>query len=318
MAWLRLILHGKAAANPRVRAAVAAVREEGHRVEVRVTWEAGDAERMTAEAVADAKAGRVDTIVAGGGDGTVNEVFGASYGAGLPPGCSLGVLPLGTANDFAHSAGIPVEDLTAALRLVTAAPPHMIDLGLFDGRPFVNLLSGGFGSRVTAETDPELKRRLGGLAYVLTGVSRFRELAPSRGRVRADNFSWEGSFLALAVGNGRMAGGGMPLCPDAVLDDGLLDLMILPEPPADARIAILMRLLREGAAGIQALQVTARSSWFEYEAESQICVNLDGEHAHGDSFRIECLREVLPVHLGGAASVLDRRPAHLVVSAAVK
>src|SRR5262245_32230924 len=101
--------------------------------------------------------------------------------------------------------------------------------GLSQQQTVHKLVFGGFGSRVTVETDPDLKRRLGGLAYVLTGISRFAELSANRGSFRAEDFSWEGPFVALAIGNGRQAGGGVPLCPDAVLDDGLLDLMILPE-----------------------------------------------------------------------------------------
>ena len=189
MATVRIILHGKAAGDARVRKAVQALRRDGHLIEVRVTWEPGDAARLTAEAVAEARNEGLDCIVAGGGDGTINEVFAAAYAAGLPAGCALGVLPLGTANDFAHAAGVPVDDLTAALRIAASAPSRAIDLGLVDGRPFINLVSGGFGSRVTAETDPELKRRLGGLAYAITGISRFAELSANRGVFRAEGFS---------------------------------------------------------------------------------------------------------------------------------
>ena len=57
-------------------------------------------------------------------------------------------------------------------------------MGLLNGKPFINLVSGGFGSRVTVETDPELKRRLGGLAYLLTGISRFAKLSANRGSFR--------------------------------------------------------------------------------------------------------------------------------------
>ena len=305
MAKLRIILHGKAAGNAGVRAAVHQLRQEGHAAEVRVTWEPGDAARMTADAVAAAGEGKIDCIVAGGGDSTINEVFGAAYKAGLPPECSLGVLPLGTANDFAHAAGVPVANLTAALQLAARGPPHRIDVGLLDGKPFVNLASGGFGSRVTVETDPELKRRLGGLAYVLTGISRFAELSASRGRFRAEGFSWEGPFVAVAIGNGRQAGGGVQLCPDALIDDGLLDLMILPELDHAARLEAFSHLLREGAAGIRAQQVTARSSWFEFESDADLNVNLDGEPALTKHFRVECRRRVLPVHLSDTPLVSD-------------
>jgi lipid kinase YegS len=306
VAKIRIILHGKAAGNAGVRTAVHALRQNGHVVDVGVTWEPGDAARMTVQAVAGADASEIDCIVAGGGDGTINEVFAAAYTARLPAGCSLGILPLGTANDFAHATGIPLHDMTAALQLAAVATPRWIDLGLLDGQPFVNLVSGGFGSRVTVETDPELKRRLGGLAYVLTGISRFAELSANRGTFRAEGFSWEGRFVAVAIGNGRQAGGGVPLCPDATIDDGQLDLMILPELDHAARLEAFSHLLREGAAGIRAELVTTRSSWIEYESDDDLNVNLDGEPTTAKRFRIECRERVLPVRLGQSA--LLRKP----------
>ena len=312
-----------------------------------MTWEPGDAERLTAEAAAEAAKGKIDCIVAGGGDGTINEVFAAAYAAGLPTHCSLGVLPLGTANDFAHSAGVSVKNITAALRIAATAPPQLIDLGLLNGAPFVNLVSGGFGSRVTVETDPELKRRLGGLAYVITGVSRFADLSANRGRFRAEGFSWEGPFLALAIGNGRQAGGGVPLCPNALIDDGLLDLTILPDLDSVARFdafsqhllpsidysqylrpnttflrhllpnsafaryllphTAFSRLLRKGEAAIRAEQVTARSPWIEYELEHDLNINLDGEPRVMKRFRVECRKRLLPVRLGKGAFLSSHR-----------
>jgi lipid kinase YegS len=298
VAAIRIILHGKAAGDAGVRAAVHRLRQNGHLAEVRVTWEPGDAARLTTEGVADAGAGKVNCIVAGGGDGTINEVFATAYGSGLPEECSLGVLPLGTANDFAHATGVPVHDPTAALQLVADNRPRWIDMGLLNSKPFINLVSGGFGSRVTVETDPELKRHLGGLAYVLTGISRFAELSANRGGFRAEGFSWEGPFVALAIGNGRQAGGGVPLCPDALLDDGLLDLMIMPELNHAARLDAFSHLLRDGASAIRNQLVTARSSWIEYESDNDLNVNLDGEPTLVKRFRIECRRRVLPVHIG--------------------
>jgi len=298
VARVRIILHGKAAGNTGVRAAVHKLRQDGHSVEVRVTWEPGDAARMTEEAIAKTGGDKINCIVAGGGDGTINEVFGAAYTVGLPEECCLGVLPLGTANDFAHSTGVPLQDLTAALQLAASGSPQRIDLGLLNGKPFVNLASGGFGSRVTVETDPELKRRLGGLAYVFTGISRFTELAANHGSFRAEGFSWAGRFVAVAIGNGRQAGGGVPLCPDALIDDGLLDLMILPELDHAARLEAFSHLLREGAAAIRAEQITTRSSWIEFESDEDLNVNLDGEPTLLKRFRAECRQRVLPVRLG--------------------
>ena len=112
MAWRhRIILYGKQGANQELRDAVEAVRADGHPVGVRVTWEAGDSGLFAAEAARDG----IDTVIAGGGDGTVNEVLNGLLQA---EGCTgaLGVVPLGTANDFARSAGIPLQ-LEAALRV---------------------------------------------------------------------------------------------------------------------------------------------------------------------------------------------------------
>jgi lipid kinase YegS len=295
---IRIILHGKAASDARLRTAVGVLREDSQTVEVRVTWEPGDAARLTGEAVVDAGRGKINCIVAGGGDGTINEVFAAAHAAGLPEGCSLGIIPLGTANDFSHSAGVPTGDIAAALRIAASAPPRLIDVGLLNGRLFANLVSGGFGSRVTVETDPKLKRRFGGLAYAMTGISHFAELSENQGLFRADGFSWQGHFLALAIGNGRQAGGGIPLCPDALIDDGLLDLMILPAMDHAARREAFSHLLREGASGIRAQLITTRSSWIEYESMHDLNVNLDGEPTVLKRFRAECRPRALPVRLG--------------------
>ncbi|GAA0315855.1 lipid kinase YegS [Sphingomonas oligophenolica] len=245
-----------------------------------------------------ARQGRVDRIVAGGGDGTVNEVFAAAFRAGSFEHCSFGILPLGTANDFARSTGIPIDDMTAALRLALAAPVRWIDMGVLDDSPFVNLVTGGFGSRVTAETDPALKRALGGFAYVLTGLSRARQLTACRGRFTARDFSWEGSFLALAIGNGRQAGGGIPLCTEALLNDGELDLMIVPELNRDARLDALGRFLQTGAGGVDDLKIAVRSPWIAFEADEDIFINLDGESRSVRRFHVACHKAAMPVHLG--------------------
>jgi diacylglycerol kinase family enzyme len=198
----------------------------------------------------------------------------------------------------------------AAEPLVVRAQPTMVRVGILQASPAGSLqqYSAQFrnGLSVTVETNPELKRRLGGLAYVLTGISRFAELSANRGAFRAEGFSWEGRFVAVAIGNGRQAGGGVPLCPDAMIDDGHLDLMILPELDHAARLEAFSHLLMEGAAGIRAGLVRTRSSWIEYESDDDLNVNLDGEPTTAKRFRVECRERVLPVRLGQSA--LLRKP----------
>ncbi|UUC52120.1 lipid kinase YegS [Pseudomonas citronellolis] len=288
-----LILHGKQAANDAVRAAVLARREAGWRLDVRVTWEEGDAERLVDEALA---AG-YPTLVAGGGDGTARAVAEALYRADAA--ASLALLPLGTANDFARAAGIPLEPAAALGLLEEVARP--IDLGEVEGRIFLNMATGGFGSTVTANTSEDLKKALGGAAYLLTGISRFSEVHSAEGHFRGPGFDWQGEFLALGIGNGRQAGGGHPLCAQALADDGLLDVSILPAP--GDMLSALGSLLGSGG-GLQELFVRARLPWVELEAGEGLAINLDGEPLQARRARFEVRPAALRLHLPADSPLL--------------
>ena len=285
----RLVLHGKQAAHPELREQVARLRHEGIDAGVRVTWEPGDAERYAAEAAND----RVDLVLAGGGDGTLNEVAGALASLPLPADAlpALAVLPLGTANDFATAAGVP-DTLEDALRYARAHRHRAVDLvrvDCSDGRRawFVNVATGGFGSEVTAETSEELKRTFGRVAYLLTGLARFGSLRPAHGRFAAPGFNWEGDFLTLGIGNARLAGGGHALCPEALLDDGLIDVAILPAPEEGALAEVVGKLFRDGRAGLESSTVRARVPALSVSAPDGLTLNLDGEPLQADGFHFE-------------------------------
>ena len=138
----RLILNGKKADRPDVREAVQAVRSAGHQLEVRVTWERGDAVRFVAEASREG----VPRVIAGGGDGSVNEAANALMAVDAASRPALGILPLGTANDFATACRIPMDPF-AALLLAATGDPRPIDLGRCNDAFFVNVASGGLGPR---------------------------------------------------------------------------------------------------------------------------------------------------------------------------
>ncbi|MGQ7818508.1 lipid kinase YegS [Metapseudomonas furukawaii] len=292
-----LILHGKQAANEEVRAAVHARRAAGWELAVRVTWEGGDAARLVKEALA---AG-YRTLVAGGGDGTLKEVAEAMAKANTD--ASLVLLPLGTANDFARAAGVPLEP-GAALALLDT-PPSPIDLGDADGHLFLNMVTGGFGSRITASTSEDLKKVLGGAAYFLTGLTHFAEVHSAFGRFRGPDFAWEGEFLALGIGNGRQAGGGHPLCPQALADDGLLDLCIIPAP--QDVVGTLGTLLSGGILGLETVSVSARLPWVEVEAPEGLDLNLDGEPLESRRLRISARAAALSVHLPSDSPLIGSR-----------
>ena len=294
----RLILNGKSAGDDAVREAVQALRDAGVALDVRVTWEGGDAERYVAEAIADG----VGTIIAGGGDGTLSEVVTtlAHRGEAADALPVLGLLPLGTANDFATAAGICVAP-DVALRLVRDAPAAAIDLLRLqangDTHWVANLASGGFGTEVTTDTHEGLKKWLGGLAYVLTGLSRLGRIEPLRARLHGPDFEWEGEFIALGIGNGRQAGGGQALCPDALIDDGLLDVTIVP-PLEGELLATFGTAMTEGKlAALDDVAVRRQLQWIEIDAADALTLNLDGEPVEAGHFRIHCVPKRLRMQL---------------------
>lgn len=289
-----LILHGKQALNEAVRAAVQNKRDQGWELAVRLTWEAGDARRLVDEALA---AG-YRQIVAGGGDGTLRDIAEAM--AVNSTRASLVLLPLGTANDFARAANIPLEP-DQALDLLDVVP-SAIDLGEVSGHVFLNMATGGFGSQVTANTSEELKKILGGAAYLFTGLSRFSELHAAYGELHGPDFQWSGELLALGIGNGRQAGGGHVLCPQALVDDGLLDISILPAP--QEVVGTLKSLLADGF-GIESMFVRARLPWVEIKVSEGLCINLDGEPLEGDSLRFSTRPAALLVHLPERSPLLS-------------
>ena len=294
----RLILNGKSAGDDAVREAVSALRDSGVRLDVRVTWEGGDAERYVAEAIADG----VDTVIAGGGDGTLSEVATTlahrdESAEALP---ALALLPLGTANDFASACGIPA-DPEAALRLVRDGAAVPMDLLKLDANGqahwAANLASGGFGTEVTTETHEGLKKLLGGLAYVVTGLTKLGRIEPQRARLRGPGFAWEGEFIALGIGNGRQAGGGQALCPEALIDDGLLDVTVVPPLQGELLATVGTALAAGKDAALDGVAVRRQLSWIEIEAPQTLTLNLDGEPVQAMAFRIQCMPKRLRMHL---------------------
>jgi lipid kinase YegS len=286
----RLILNGKCAGDAGLRTAVEALRAEDVCIDVRVTWEAGDAERCVNEAIADG----VGTLVAAGGDGTLSAVAAAlaqrdDDAQGLP---SLGVVPLGTANDFANAARIPLA-ADAALRLVLNAPPQPVDLLRVRAndreRWVVNLASGGFGTEATINTNQALKSMLGSLAYVISGLGQLGRIEPQHARLHGPGFEWVGDFIVLGVGNGRQAGGGQALCPDAFIDDGQLELTIVPPLEGDLAATLGTAMIEGRAAALERVATRARLAWLEIETQIPLTLNLDGEPLQATRFRIDCV-----------------------------
>lgn len=270
------------------RTAVAALRARGHRVRPHLTFEGGDAKRF---ARAAARRGD-DLIIAAGGDGTINEVVNGMVRSRWQP--RLGIVPAGTANDFATGLGIP-EDVARAAASAVGGRAVAVDVARVNTRCFINVSTGGFGAEATESADASAKRRLGPLAYLLTGARQFAELEPVQGRFAAGGETvFDGEFLFFAVGNARQTGGGSRVTPRADRADGVLDLVVVPAMPRMEFLALLPDL-RAGthlnAPGV----VYARARTIDVETAVELAVNADGEPLRGDRFRYRVASRPLSV-----------------------
>jgi lipid kinase YegS len=281
---IELILNGKVAGNDALRAAVARQREAGHRIEVRVTWEKGDARRFVSEA------NRVDLLIAAGGDGTLNEVLHGLMDLSSSARPVLGIVPLGTANDFATGCGIP-RDPEKALALCMKSEPVLIDVGKANDHWFINAASSGFGAEITATTSPELKRLLGAAAYTVMRAILAINIHQYHGRLRLPDREIIGSGPVAIVGNGRQTGGGIEVAPRARIDDGLLDVLVVRQISPTALLAAARELQQLPPDGEYISYFQTR--WVEVHPEEAIRVNLDGQPLHFSSVRYEAVPKAI-------------------------
>ncbi len=290
MIKIRIILNGKKADQADVRAAVSALREDAVKVEVRVTWEKGDATRFVDEATKEG----VSRIIAAGGDGTINEVVNAMLTHEAKECPILAIMPLGTANDFASACNIPKDPLEA-LRLAIHGSPSPVDVGKANDRYFLNVATGGFVTQVTAEVPQGLKNLLGGSAYALAAIVKSLGFEPSQGRLLAEGIELQGSAIAGAVCNCRQAGGGQVLAPEAYINDGLLDVMIILTFPISDIGQVIQEILNPSYESRYVRRF--RSKWVESWPQRKRTVNLDGEPYEADHIRFEVMPRQLKLVL---------------------
>ncbi len=180
------------------------------------TARAGEAETLARTAVADG----FTSIVAAGGDGTVNEVVNGIAGTGA----TLGLLPLGTMNVYAAELGLPANDLEACWQIIAQEQTRHVDLPSANEKHFVQLAGVGFDAQAIKETSRALKRSFGPLSYIVS-AAQIAARQPPRLRIESEHaVTEEGSFVL--VGNGRLYGGPFPFFKQAVIDDGLFDVLI--------------------------------------------------------------------------------------------
>jgi diacylglycerol kinase (ATP) len=182
---------------------------------LRPTSAPGEARSLAADAVAEG----CTTIVAAGGDGTINEVVNGIGQSNV----KLGLLPIGTMNVFAAELGLPMNNLRRCWDIIEAGHVRRVDLARANHHYFVQLGGIGFDAQIVQTTSWNFKRSFGPLSYVITGA-QIAAQKPPRLTVEADGKSHQGSFVL--VGNGRYYGGPFIIFKNARIDDGKLDVLI--------------------------------------------------------------------------------------------
>lgn len=258
---------------------------DGPGTEIVLTRVPGDEERLAREAVA---AG-CDTIVAVGGDGTWSNVGHAilECAEGAASRVALGLVPGGTGCDLARTLGIPQNDPVACASIVASKKARAIDVGRLDGRHFLNVAGFGFDIAVL-ERSRRVKWLRGELLYLYCALL---ELKAYRGfRLSSsldDGAAGPGGprMMMVIVANAKVFGGGLPIAPEARIDDGELDIVAFGDLSFPARLRAMAALLRKRHNDLAAVSTT-RARWMTFEFDAPPSYETDGEWRRASSARL--------------------------------
>ncbi len=241
--------------------------------DIHVSSNQGDARKLAAAAVESG----VELIVAAGGDGTLNEVIN---GIGeTASAVRVGLVPLGTGNDFARSIHLPVtvEDCVEVIRAGRVKAIDFVRVRSDEVRYFVNVSAGGFSGVVDEKLTSEIKQTWGPLAYLRCAAAALPELKAYESQIALDDQPAERfSLYNLVIGNGRFVAGGIPITPEAVLDDGLLDIILIPEKPK-GELAVLVAQIMMGKHLESDTLIYRRASKVAVNSQPGMWFNVDGE-----------------------------------------
>ena len=233
----------------------------------------GDDAQHAREQLTKAVETGADTVVVVGGDGALHDVLPVVVGRGL----TLGLLPAGTGNDTARSLGIPVKDQSAAMHVLLGG--HTRDLDLAQTGPneyVVTVVASGFDSKVNERANAMTWPR-GNMRYNISIVAELREFEPLAFTLTLDGKVIEREAMLVAVGNGPSFGGGLRICEGAVMDDGLLDVVVI-NPLSKAKLLRVFPKLYRGT------HVTIPE--FERHLVREVTLSSPGIVAYGDGERL--------------------------------
>lgn len=285
---------GKEKANDYAEKIEETLRNNYKDIEIRRTEKEGDAAAFATEACV----ALYDAVIAMGGDGTINEVInGLAEQAHRP---ALGIIPLGTVNDFARALNIPLEPYEA-ISILEEQNLRPVDIGKVNESYFANVLAVGAIAEASYNVSAEQKTRLGPLAYFMEGAKSFLNGEAIEISVEHEGGKWEGETFLLLTALTNSVGGFEALAPEADVNDGKFHTFII-KKLSIPKIATLIPSLLRGELEESKEVEYIRTSYLNVSSDKAHVVNIDGEEGEPLPFSAK----VLPGHLNIFAPVIKK------------
>lgn len=217
---------------------------------------------------------RYDLVIAAGGDGTINEVVNGIAEQEYRP--MVGIIPVGTTNDFARALHIP-RDIEAAVEIIVKGETIPVDVGRIDEKYFINIAGGGRLTELTYEVPSKLKTMIGQLAYYLKGVEMLPSLRASRVSIEYDGKLFEGEVMMFLIGLTNSVGGFEKLAPNSSINDGMFSLLILKK----SNLADFIRIATLAVRGEHIHDpsvIYTQANRIKVYSDETVQLNLDGEY----------------------------------------
>lgn len=254
----------------------------GAKVVICRTSKAGEARSLAREAVTKG----FERVIAAGGDGTVNDVVNGIAGSSAV----LGILPVGTMNVFASELSLP-KGIKECWEVIQAGSTRILDVPKAGEHAFVQMAGVGFDAQTLKETSWDAKRHLGPLSYLISAAQIAARKPPCL-TVTSDGKTLEGSFVL--IGNGRYYGGPFPVFPNARIDDGLLDVIVLKNVGHLDLIRYLQGVLFGTHVGMDDVEYF-QTAKLTVTSKEQVPVEVDGEVVGAVPVTFQCFPRQLRV-----------------------
>ena len=224
-------------------------------------------------------------VLVAGGDGTVDSVVNAMMNSEI--NLPIGILPVGTANDFGKFLGIP-SDVTKACKQILESEPKAVDIGKINDKYFVNVASSGLFTDVSQKTDLNLKNTIGKLAYYLKGIEEIPNFRRLKVHLKSKEVDFDGEMYLILVFNGQTAGN-FKLATRADVNDGYLDVIMIKAVPIIEILPLFIKILKGEHLDSDKV-IYFKTDDILIESEEDIVVDIDGEKGPDFPLRIRCIK----------------------------